>query len=96
MLLREGTHELVADQTEGRPVELVFASASGPVDSHVKVWLGTEQVEEVHLGGGVPHTWWSSNPLFDVAQLAKDTVITIEVGPEAVLRVDSNIQPRAV
>ena len=68
-----------------------YASASAKEPSYIKVWIGAELIEEVYIGSYSPHTWWSNNPLFGSKEPDPGGTATIEVGPNALLRLESNL-----
>lgn len=89
MLLREGTHTLRLDKSG--LANLDWASVSAIKPSSVRVWLDDELVEDVFVGPYSPHTWWGNNPLLGSRPLTADSVIKIEVGPAAILRIEGTL-----
>lgn len=89
MLLYPGKHKLVLDQSGLANLEWASVSASSP--TRVKVWLDGELLEEVLVGPYSPHTWWGNNPLLGGRPLTQKSVLEIEVGEAAILRIEGNL-----
>lgn len=89
--MRPGTHIL---RRIGSPdtFSVDYASVSARESSFVRVAVGDEEVEYVYVGPYSPHTWWSGNALFGRRGPAVDEVVTIEVGPAAVFRLEGDFR----
>jgi hypothetical protein len=91
MLLYSGTHKFWRDDEPSRPLMVEFASASASEPSEVKAWVGDELIEHTYVGVHSPHTWWGNNGLFCNHEPAPDGEVTIFVGPNCILRIESNL-----
>jgi hypothetical protein len=92
VLLREGKHVFKRDADPNRPMELEYAAASASEPSWCKVWVGDEMIEDCALGAHSLHTWWASNPLISTRGRWPEPgeAFTIEVGPNAVIRIEGS------
>lgn len=71
---------------------LDFVSASARVPSSVRVWYGAELIEDVYVGAYSPHTWWGGNSLMGRVSPVTGGVLTIEVGPDAKVRIEGDLE----
>lgn len=92
MLLAPGTHHFQRDEEPNRPMTIDYASASAQAPSYIKVYVGDVLIEHVYLSAGSPHTWWGNNPLFGRSEPAPGQHVSIEVGPTAIMRLESDLQ----
>lgn len=92
MLLREGMHIFRRDPDPNKPFVLDYASASSPKPSYVRVWSELKEIEYCFIGPSSPHTWWGNNPLLTERDIPEPGQwIEVEIGPYAVLRLESNL-----
>lgn len=89
MLLYPGRHKLILD--ESGLASLDWASCSSAASSYIKVWFDGELVEDVVVGAHSPHTWWGNNPLLGSKSLKPGSLIEIEVGHDAIMRIEGNL-----
>lgn len=92
MLLRTGRHPFRRDEEPSRPLMINYVSVSASAQSFVKVSVHSKVIEEVFVGPYSPHTWWGNNPLMTDDDTKPGDYITIEVGPNAIMRIESNLQ----
>lgn len=88
MLLYTGSHKLRLDNSDLANVDWASISASAP--SRLKVWFDGELIEDLFVGIHSPYQWWGSNPLLS-RPLKPTSVIDIEIGGDAVMRIEGNL-----
>lgn len=89
MLLYPGQYRLVLDKSGLANLDWASVSASAP--SFVRIWFDGDLVEDVFVGAYSPHTWWGNNPLLGSRSLTPESTVRVEVGPNAIVRIEGNL-----